>query len=100
MDIDEDDDLYQPDEPKIEGAPLEEKPKAEDLEEGEEEDEGAAMDEDDDDDDDSVRELRHLQTHQLTLIAGYRHYHRTQRWHQTSTSTVRDSFMRLWSNGY
>ncbi|KAM0467605.1 hypothetical protein ACHAP7_011774 [Fusarium lateritium] len=53
MDIDEDDDLYQPDEPVIESAPLEEKPKAEDLEEGEEEDEGAAMDEDDDDDDDS-----------------------------------------------
>lgn len=57
MDIDEDDDLYQPDEPKIESAPLDEKPKAEDLEEGEEEDEGAAMDEDDDDDDDSVCDL-------------------------------------------
>lgn len=57
MDIDEDDDLYQPDEPKIESAPLEEKSKAEDLEEGEEEDEGAAMDEDDDDDDDSVCDL-------------------------------------------
>ncbi|KAL3602435.1 cleavage polyadenylation factor subunit fip1 [Fusarium poae] len=54
MDIDEDDDLYQPEEPKLESAPVEDsKPKADDLEEGEEEDEGAAMDEDDDDDDDS-----------------------------------------------
>ncbi|CZS82407.1 unnamed protein product [Fusarium graminearum] len=54
MDIDEDDDLYQPEEPKLESAPAEDnKPKTDDLEEGEEEDEGAAMDEDDDDDDDS-----------------------------------------------
>ncbi|KAF5243463.1 hypothetical protein FAUST_2819 [Fusarium austroamericanum] len=54
MDIDEDDDLYQPEEPKLESAPVEDnKPKTDDLEEGEEEDEGAAMDEDDDDDDDS-----------------------------------------------
>jgi pre-mRNA 3'-end-processing factor FIP1 len=60
MDIDEDDDLYQPEEPKLESAPVEDsKPKADDLEEGEEEDEGAAMDEDDDDDDDSVRSPRH-----------------------------------------
>ncbi|KAH7171476.1 Fip1 motif-domain-containing protein [Dactylonectria macrodidyma] len=50
MDIDEDDDLYVPEEPKVE--PTEEKkPKFDDLEEGEEEDEGAAMDEDDDDSD-------------------------------------------------
>jgi pre-mRNA 3'-end-processing factor FIP1 len=61
MDIDEDDDLYQPEEPKLESAPVEDtKPKADDLEEGEEEDEGAAMDEDDDDDDDSVRGPRHV----------------------------------------
>ncbi|KAI1061764.1 hypothetical protein LB507_010669 [Fusarium sp. FIESC RH6] len=54
MDIDSDDDLYQPEEPKLESAPVEDpKPKVDDLEEGEEEDEGAAMDEDDDDDDDS-----------------------------------------------
>ena len=59
MDIDEDDDLYVPDEPKLESASLEDKkPKADDLEEGEEEDEGAAMDEDDDDDD-SVCSPRH-----------------------------------------
>lgn len=61
MDIDEDDDLYQPEEPKLESAPVEDnKPKTDDLEEGEEEDEGAAMDEDDDDDDDSVRCPRHV----------------------------------------
>lgn len=63
MDIDEDDDLYQPEEPKLESAPVEDtKPKPDDLEEGEEEDEGAAMDEDDDDDDDddSVRRPRHI----------------------------------------
>lgn len=53
MDMDEDDDLYQPEEPKVE--PEEEKKhKAEELEEGEEEDESGAMDEDDDEDD-SVR---------------------------------------------
>ncbi|KAF4987026.1 hypothetical protein FDECE_15639, partial [Fusarium decemcellulare] len=51
MDIDEDDDLYVPEEPKAEGASPDDKPKADDLEEGEEEDEGAAMDEDDDDSD-------------------------------------------------
>ncbi|KAI5457143.1 Fip1 motif-domain-containing protein [Mariannaea sp. PMI_226] len=50
MDIDEDDDFYAPEEPKID--PVEDnKPKSDDLEEGEEEDEGAAMDEDDDDSD-------------------------------------------------
>ncbi|KAM0561303.1 hypothetical protein ACHAPJ_003182 [Fusarium lateritium] len=55
MDIDEDDDLYVPDEPKLESASLEDKkPNADDLEEGEEEDEGAAMDEDDDDDDSDI----------------------------------------------
>lgn len=48
MDIDEDDDLYVPEEPKVETTE-EKKPKFDDLEEGEEEDEGAAMDEDDDD---------------------------------------------------
>lgn len=49
MEIDEDDDIYVPEEPKVENE--EPKPKAEDLEEGEEED--SAMDEDSDDD--SVR---------------------------------------------
>ncbi|KAF7560113.1 hypothetical protein G7046_g4018 [Stylonectria norvegica] len=52
MDIDEDDDLYVPEEPKAETEEEEKKPTADDLEEGEEEDEGAAMDEDDDDDSD------------------------------------------------
>ncbi|KAK5996991.1 Pre-mRNA polyadenylation factor FIP1 [Cladobotryum mycophilum] len=53
MDIDEDDDLYQPEEPKIENEE-EKKPPAnvDELEEGEEEDESGAMDEDDDDDSD------------------------------------------------
>ncbi|KAF4976249.1 hypothetical protein FZEAL_7056 [Fusarium zealandicum] len=52
MDIDEDDDLYVPEEPKVDSAsPDDKKPKIDDLEEGEEEDEGAAMDEDDDDSD-------------------------------------------------
>jgi hypothetical protein len=62
MDIDDEDDLYAPEEPKVdskaETATDDKKPtsKPDDLEEGEEEDEGdAAMDEDDDeDDDDSV----------------------------------------------
>lgn len=57
MEID-DEDLYVPEEPKNESAsPVEDKPKADDLEEGEEEDEDAAMDEDDDD---SVRNRIHL----------------------------------------
>ena len=52
MEMDDGDDLYEPEEPKVEQN--EEKKahvasKAEDLESGEEEDEGAAMDEDDDD---------------------------------------------------
>ncbi|KAH6610158.1 hypothetical protein Trco_000178 [Trichoderma cornu-damae] len=51
MDMDEDDDLYQPEEPKIEQE-VDKKPKVEELEEGEEEDESGAMDEDDDDDSD------------------------------------------------
>lgn len=55
MEMDEDDDIYVPEEPNVE--PAEEKPATattrEDLEEGEEEDESGAMDEDDDDD--SVR---------------------------------------------
>lgn len=54
MDMDEDDDLYLPEEPKIEHDE-EKKLKAEELEEGEEEDESGAMDEDDDDD--SVRDF-------------------------------------------
>jgi pre-mRNA 3'-end-processing factor FIP1 len=48
MDIDEDDDLYVPEEPKLDPVEVK-KPTSDDLEEGEEEDEGAAMDEDDDD---------------------------------------------------
>jgi hypothetical protein len=61
MDIDDEDDLYAPEEPKVDakGEPQkDEQPtaKPDDLEEGEEEDEGdAAMDEDDDDESDSVR---------------------------------------------
>lgn len=61
MDIDDDDDLYAPEEAKVDTKtePVEEKTpansKPDDLEEGEEEDEGdAAMDEDEDDDSDSV----------------------------------------------
>jgi hypothetical protein len=55
MDIEDDDDFYAPEEPKV---PVDDKDKdkakSDDLEEGEEEDEGAAMDEDDDSDSDSV----------------------------------------------
>lgn len=50
MEVDEGDDLYEPEEPKIEeSAPKPIIPGTEELEEGEEEDEGGAMDEDDDD---------------------------------------------------
>lgn len=54
MEMDEDDDLYVPEEPDAD-VTEDKKPtsKADDLEEGEEEDEGGAMDEDSDDD--SVR---------------------------------------------
>lgn len=52
MDMDEDDDIYVPEEPQVDTQqaqpPIATKP-AEELEEGEEEDEGGAMDEDDDD---------------------------------------------------
>ncbi|RFU76866.1 pre-mrna polyadenylation factor fip1 [Trichoderma arundinaceum] len=51
MDMDEDDDLYQPEEPKLEQEE-EKKPNVDELEEGEEEDESGAMDEDEDDDSD------------------------------------------------
>jgi hypothetical protein len=58
MDVDEDDDLYQPEEPNVpaEHAAVKEQGAtsggnhADDLEEGEEEDEGADMEEDDDED--------------------------------------------------
>ncbi|OAA70399.1 Fip1 like protein [Cordyceps fumosorosea ARSEF 2679] len=54
MDMDEDDDIYVPEEPQVDTQqaqpPIATKP-AEELEEGEEEDEGGAMDEDDDDSD-------------------------------------------------
>ncbi|KAI9163783.1 Pre-mRNA polyadenylation factor FIP1 [Paramyrothecium foliicola] len=52
MDIDEDDDLYVPEEPKVENEDEKKQPsRVDDLEEGEEEDEGGAMDEDDSDSD-------------------------------------------------
>lgn len=50
MEMDEGDDLYEPEEPKV--SQDDKKPtvsKTEELEEGEEEDESGAMDEDDDD---------------------------------------------------
>ena len=54
MDMDEDDDIYVPEEAKAEDVEEKKLPvKADDLEEGEEEDEGGAMDEDSDED--SVR---------------------------------------------
>lgn len=69
MDIDEDDDLYVPEEPKAQEATPDDRPKADDLEEGEEEDEGAAMDEDDDD---SVGTLRFFTTCAFShAIIGY-----------------------------
>lgn len=51
MEMDEGDDLYEPEEPNVEAVPVDQPAasKTEELEEGEEEDEGAAMDEDDDD---------------------------------------------------
>lgn len=50
MEMDEGDDLYEPEEPKIEASDKNASvSKSEELEEGEEEDEGGAMDEDDDD---------------------------------------------------
>lgn len=71
MEIEDEDDFYAPEEPKVTPAEDKDKDKApqkadDDLEEGEEEDEGAAMDEDDDesDDDDSVRRLSHLRRSQ------------------------------------
>ena len=55
MDIEDEDDLYAPEEPKVETDDkknqAQQPSKSDDLEEGEEEDEGAAMDEDDDSDD-------------------------------------------------
>lgn len=91
MDMDEDDDLYQPEEPKIE-QDEEKRIKAEELEEGEEEDESGAMDEDDDDD--SVRDFgpfcRKWATIRLLMlwIAGYRHHYRAKRRHKGSATTV------------
>ncbi|PNY23491.1 Pre-mRNA polyadenylation factor FIP1 [Tolypocladium capitatum] len=52
MEMDEGDDLYEPEEPKVEAEDDKKPPsKSEELEEGEEEDESGAMDEDDDDSD-------------------------------------------------
>jgi len=57
MDIEDEDDFYAPEEPKVQATedkkdqPQQQPSKSDDLEEGEEEDEGAAMDEDDDDSD-------------------------------------------------
>lgn len=50
MDMDEDDDLYVPEEPKLAKEEEAKPPRADDLEEGEEEDESGAMDEDSDSD--------------------------------------------------
>jgi len=79
MDIDDDDDLYQPDEPTVpantSGQSAAQEPAAEhttyaddadDLEEGEEEDEGADMDEDDDDED----SVRSCSSRSLPWLAG------------------------------
>lgn len=50
MEMDEGDDLYEPEEPKVEKSDKSASvAKTEELEEGEEEDEGGAMDDDDDD---------------------------------------------------
>lgn len=90
--MDEDDDLYQPEEPKIE-QDEEKKLKAEELEEGEEEDESGAMDEDDDDD--SVRDFDPFVSKCATIcmlilwFSGYRHHHRAKRWHKGSAAAVR-----------
>ncbi|KAM3540317.1 hypothetical protein ARSEF1564_006787 [Beauveria bassiana] len=56
MEMDEDDDIYVPEEPQVDSHQAQAQPPAatraaEELEEGEEEDEGGAMDEDDDDSD-------------------------------------------------
>jgi hypothetical protein len=84
MDIDDDDDLY---EPRVDNE--DEKrpaPKADDLEEGEEEDESGAMDEDDSD---SVRTRSLAQNIRLLSAGlGHRHHHRTQRRNQPSSSAV------------
>lgn len=91
MDIDDDDDLYQPEEPQVANdtpevkaadTPDEKQPKDGDdeLEEGEEEDEGAAMDEDDDDDDDSVRPHVDFVCVLSSLVdLGHRYHHRAER---------------------
>lgn len=48
--MDESDDIYEPEEPKVEDEPAKETaPKVDELEEGEEEDESGEMDEDEDD---------------------------------------------------
>ena len=71
MEMDEDDDIYVPEEANVE--PQEEQkpvtgPKAEELEEGEEEDGGGAMDEDDDDDSVHCFEIRKSSCRILTSL--------------------------------
>lgn len=91
MEMDEDDDIYVPEEPQEDSqqaqAPIATRA-AEELEEGEEEDESGAMDEDDDD---SVRQCTLLALRHLYLIplAGYRHHYRTKRRHNSCTPDVR-----------
>ena len=92
MDVDEDDDFYAPTEDVPTGdlqaqmrSRIETKVEEhdEDLEEGEEEDEG------EDEGSDSVRtDLSWTQESALTRVQGYRHYHRKERWHQSSPSFV------------
>lgn len=99
MDLDENDDIYEPEEPKVENGDEQKAPpsivQAEELEEGEEEDESGAMDEDDDEDDDSVCHGSVCNGHEGTLAdrasfpAGHRHHHRAKRRHESSSSTVR-----------
>lgn len=90
MEMDEDDDIYVPEEPQEDSQqaqpPIATRA-AEELEEGEEEDESGAMDEDDDD---SVSQctllaLRHIY---LIRLAGYRHHYRTKRRHYSCAPKV------------
>ncbi|PMB65352.1 Pre-mRNA polyadenylation factor FIP1 [Beauveria bassiana] len=65
MEMDEDDDIYVPEEPQVDSHQAQAQPPAatraaEELEEGEEEDEGGAMDEDDDDSNEKTAQQLHL----------------------------------------
>lgn len=99
MDMDEDDDIYAPEElqvqptaaPSAPAAPAanETKPEAgnDELEEGEEEDEGEDMDEDDDDSV-SVSSLPSCYERIAYSQQGYRNRYRAERWHQGSRPIV------------